>query len=124
MSVVNAGWAARWVNAWNTHDVEAVLDHYVDDCEFVSPKAAAIAGTATILGKDALRAYWSAALRKYPALRFTLRHAVFDPTARSIAIIYEAALDPSAATVLACEVLTFGPGDRARRGEAFYGASL
>ncbi len=125
MSKIDASWAAKWVAAWNSHDIEAVLDHYVNDCRFVSPKAAAIAGKPTIEGKDALRAYWSKALEKFPALRFELRHAVFDEKEKTIAIVYECSLDPATTpAVLACEVLSFGDSDRAVRGEAFYGATL
>lgn len=121
---LDGAWAQRWVDAWSSHDLEAVLAHYVDDCTFVSPKAAAIAGSSVIRGKDALRAYWSKALVRYPDLRFVLRHAVFDERERKIAIVYEAALEPATPPILACEILTFGSAAQAVRGEAFYGAQL
>ena len=28
----------KWVNAWNNHDLKAVLSMYSDDIEFSSPK--------------------------------------------------------------------------------------
>ncbi|MEO8798999.1 MAG: nuclear transport factor 2 family protein [Polyangiaceae bacterium] len=121
---LDLSWGQQWVDAWSSHNLESVLAHYVDDCTFVSPKAAAIAGTGIIRGKDALRAYWSKALGRYPALHFSLKHTVFDEKQRTIAIVYEAALDPAARPVLACEVLTFGSSAQAIRGEAFYGAQL
>ncbi|HEX7664773.1 MAG TPA: nuclear transport factor 2 family protein [Polyangiaceae bacterium] len=122
---LDGSWGRRWVDAWNSHDLEAVLAHYVDDCTFVSPKAAAIAGSGVIRGKDALRAYWTKALEKFPGLKFSLKHAVFDEKERTIAIVYECALEPGTTPpVLACEVLSFGEAAQAVRGEAFYGAQL
>jgi hypothetical protein len=32
--------ATSWIRAWNKKDVDAVLDHYVEDATFISPKAA------------------------------------------------------------------------------------
>ncbi|MDT5210939.1 MAG: hypothetical protein QOF67_3354 [Mycobacterium sp.] len=32
----------QWVQAWNAHDVEAVLDHFSDDVVFTSPVAARV----------------------------------------------------------------------------------
>jgi len=37
--------AANWINAWNRKDVNAVLEHYVDDAKFISPKAATFVGS-------------------------------------------------------------------------------
>lgn len=124
MSKLDASWADSWITDWNSHDVEAVLAHYVDACTFVSPKAATIAGTSVIEGKAALRAYWTRGLTAYPHLRFTLRRALWDESERTLAILYEAVLDPAAPPILVCEVLTFGADTRAMRGEAFYGASV
>ena len=30
-------YAEQWVQAWNAHDIEAVLDHFSDDVVFTSP---------------------------------------------------------------------------------------
>jgi hypothetical protein len=64
--------AEQWYEAWNAHDLTAILDHYTDDVEMVSPLVSALTGSnaSTIAGKDALRAYFAAGLEKYPALRF------------------------------------------------------
>ena len=32
----------KWVDAWNAHDIEAVLDHFGDDVLFTSPVAARV----------------------------------------------------------------------------------
>ena len=64
--------AEQWYSAWNAHDLTAILDHYTDDVEMVSPLVSGLTGTdaSTIAGKEALRAYFAARLEKYPALHF------------------------------------------------------
>ena len=64
----------EWVNAWNAHDVEAVLVHFHDDVVFTSPVALELLPQThgTVRGKAALRAYWSAALTRVPELEFTV----------------------------------------------------
>lgn len=64
--------AEEWYSAWNAHDLTAILDHYADDVEMVSPLVSALTGSDgnTIAGKDALRNCFAAALEKYPELHF------------------------------------------------------
>jgi ketosteroid isomerase-like protein len=64
--------ADEWYAAWNAHDLDAILGHYTDDVEMVSPLVSMLAGRADdrLVGKDALRAYFAAGLESYPALRF------------------------------------------------------
>jgi hypothetical protein len=66
--------AAAWLEAWNAHDLEALLAHFADDVVFTSPVAAQLLddGDGVIRGKAALRAYWTEALRRIPDLRFEL----------------------------------------------------
>ncbi len=66
--------AEQWVNAWNAHDVESVLQHFDDDVVFTSPVAAALLpDTAGIIrGKPALRDYWTQALQRVANLRFAV----------------------------------------------------
>ena len=67
-------YADDWVRAWNAHDVEAVLDHFRDDVVFTSPIAAQLLPETggVVLGKNALRDYWTTALAKYPDLHFDI----------------------------------------------------
>ena len=69
--------AAEWIEAWNSHDLERILGHYADDVEVTSPLAEAVLGPGrhTVRGKEAVRAYWGPALAKYPDLEFTLFRA-------------------------------------------------
>lgn len=68
------GFARSWIDAWNAHDLDAVLAHYSDDFEFSSPLISQFAGEASgrLRGKAAVRAYWSAALARVPDLHFEL----------------------------------------------------
>jgi ketosteroid isomerase-like protein len=64
--------ADDWVRAWNAHDVEAVLAHFHDDVVFTSPVAARVLPESggVVRGKDALRHYWTTALKMLPTLHF------------------------------------------------------
>src|SRR5579884_3337177 len=64
--------AEAWTRAWNAHDLAAILEHYADDVEFVSPFIVKLLGdpSGTLRGKAALGAYFARALAAYPDLRF------------------------------------------------------
>jgi ketosteroid isomerase-like protein len=64
---------AEWLEAWNTHDIEAILSHFHDDIVFSSPMALRMVGSdGYARGKDNLRAYWTEGLRRLADLHFTL----------------------------------------------------
>jgi len=69
-----ASFAERWLAAWNAHDLDAVLVLFHDDVVFTSPLAIKVVpeSEGILRGKDALRAYWSAALKRVPDLHFEL----------------------------------------------------
>jgi len=66
--------AAAWLAAWNGHDVEAVLRHFHDDASFTSPFAARLLPETggRLIGKQAIRDYWSFGLTRVPDLHFEL----------------------------------------------------
>ncbi len=66
--------AQEWVNAWNSHDLEKILDHYDDDVTLISPVALKLLnnGDGVVGGKAALRDYFRRGLEAYPELRFEL----------------------------------------------------
>ncbi len=60
-----------WIEAWNAHNLEAILAHYADDIEFSSPFAAHLMGDSLVRGREALRDYFSLALERFPDLHFS-----------------------------------------------------
>src|SRR6187399_1447629 len=81
--------ARDWIEAWNCRDLERILAHYADDVVFSSPFIEKI-GTnpsGAVLGREALLAYFKAALAKYPTLTFRL-HVVLRGI-NSVTLIYE-----------------------------------
>lgn len=107
--------AHHWIEAWNDHDLERILSHYADDVVFSSPFIQKI-GTnpsGTISGTKALRAYFSAALVKYPTLTFRL-HAVFRGI-DSVTLMYE-----SVNGLLAAETMILNQQHRVSRVLAQY----
>jgi ketosteroid isomerase-like protein len=111
--------AAGWAAAWNDRDFERVLEHFDENVVFTSPTALAVVGAATVRGKEALRAYWTAALDRLTHLRFTVDRVVWDPEARELAIIYVSEIDGKAKRV--SENLRFGPSGRVVAAEVFHG---
>jgi hypothetical protein len=65
-------YAEQWVQAWNAHDIEAVLDDFNDDVVFTSPVAVRVVPESggVVRGKAALRNYWTTALKTLPDLHF------------------------------------------------------
>src|SRR5690348_12415367 len=85
--------ARKWVANWNRRDVEAVLAHFAEDAEFVSPVAAKVTGRAVLRGKAEIRRYWQAALGRIAVLEFTLDHAAWDDRLRELNVVCEANLN-------------------------------
>jgi ketosteroid isomerase-like protein len=107
--------AQEWFDAWNAHDLDAVLSHYADDVVFTSPFAVELSGRAdgTLHGIDELRAYFTRGLETFPDLRFSdLRVAV---GVSSVTLCYRSVRDlPSA------ETMVFGPDGKVVRVFAHY----
>jgi ketosteroid isomerase-like protein len=66
--------ALHWVEAWNSHDLDKIMSHYVEDIVLVSPVAAKILNepSGKVIGKNALREYFKKGLEVYPNLKFEL----------------------------------------------------
>ena len=79
----------HWLSAWNSHDLEAILSHYADDFEMISPYIVAITGepSGTLRDKKAIGQYWALALAKYPQLHFQLHQVLIG--VQSIVIYYQ-----------------------------------
>ena len=77
-----------WIDAFNRHDLDAVLSHYADDVEFSSPSVAELAGepSGTIRGKVALQSCFAQAVARYPDLGFELLHVLTG--VESVCLVY------------------------------------
>ena len=66
--------AQAWIDAWNRHDLDAIVRHYAAEVEFTSPFVTTLSGEAsgTICGREALSAYFRKGLQAYPDLHFEL----------------------------------------------------
>lgn len=71
---VAMAFAREWVDSWNRHDMDSVLDHYTLDFEFCSPVITQLTGEASgcLRGREAIGRYWESALAKHPELHFKL----------------------------------------------------
>jgi hypothetical protein len=107
--------AERWIDAWNSHDVDAILSLYTDDVEFTSPFVVNITGdeSGVIRGKDALRTFFVRVLNAYRDLRYDLEGVAAGIW--SISIVYRSVGERLGVEVMQLE------GGRARRVLAHYG---
>jgi len=66
--------ADDWIQAWNSHDLDAIMSHYAPEVVLISPTAAKLLGdlSGTIQGKQALRSYFQRGLQAFPNLTFEL----------------------------------------------------
>lgn len=114
--------AEDWIAAWNRRDIDAVLAHFVEHVEFVTPVASGFVGRPVLRNKTELGDYWRAALERISTLEFKLDHATWDERRRELLVIYEANLNGERKR--ACEIMQFDASGRQIRGEALYGAAI
>ncbi|PWV56158.1 nuclear transport factor 2 family protein [Chitinophaga sp. S165] len=95
--------ADEWVAAWNTHNLDAVLEHYTEDFEMSSPfiLQMGISPDGRLKGKENVRNYWEKALTKYPDLHFELHEVL---SCMNTVIIYYTSVNGKKAA----EFFTFG----------------
>ena len=84
--------AKSWIQAWNSHNLDAIMSHYAVDVVLVSPLAAKIVNSASgsIHGQAALRSYFSRGLEAYPNLAFTILDVLFGVSSILIYFVNEA----------------------------------
>jgi hypothetical protein len=92
--------ANKWIESWNSHDLDRILSHYNDNFEITSPMIKVASGmeTGTLKGKKVIRNYWKAAFKKVPNLYFELKEITVS--VGSIAIYYKSVLDKMAIEVM------------------------
>lgn len=66
--------AKNWIETWNSHDLDRIMEHYSDDFEMKSPfiELMGLGSAGTLKPKSSVREYWGKALDKYPDLHFEL----------------------------------------------------
>lgn len=92
---------SEWVDAWNAHDLEAILRHYDDDVVFTSPYVVALGfdPSGTLHGIRTLRRYFAAGLSRFPDLRFDLYGVLAGVD--SVTIVYTGVRAQQVAEVMA-----------------------
>lgn len=82
--------ASEWIESWNSHDLERILDHYTDDFEFTTPFIAILMNEpdGMLKGRQEVRKYWAKAFERAPDLNFTLLDVTFSVS--SIIVYYRA----------------------------------
>ncbi len=105
--------ANEWIAAWNYHDLDRILAHYSDAFEMRSPGIVSVAGepSGVLIGKPKVRAYWTAALKAQPDLKFELIGVYAG--VKSVAIHYR-----TRAGRMVVEVLEFNSDCEVVRGSA------
>lgn len=113
--------AIEWIRSWTARDIERIVSHFAERARFVSPLAARRTGNREVVGRDALREYWSGA-RSYSTFEFTLDRIIWDQDRQELAIIYEREVEGRRDR--ACELLRFNSAGEVVAGEAMYGAEI
>jgi ketosteroid isomerase-like protein len=80
MSTANKSIAHAWFEAFNTHNLEQLLQLYHDHAEHYSPKLKARQPETNglIKGKAALRDWWQDAFQRLPTLRYEVIYLIAD----------------------------------------------
>ena len=104
-----------WLEAWNNHDLEAILAHYADDVELTSPFVVQVLGdpSGTIRGKDNLKMYFGMGLSLFPDLRFDLIQMFIGVS--SLVLHYKSVND-----TLAAEAMVLDPQGKVAKVLAHY----
>jgi ketosteroid isomerase-like protein len=73
--------AHEWLDAWNKHDVDLIMKHYVNSIEFCSPVVQKVLGDpkGVVNGIDKLRDYFTKQLQKFSTLHFQLLDVFTSP---------------------------------------------
>lgn len=105
----------RWIEVWNSHDVDAILDLYSDDAEMTSPVISKLKlnDSGVLKGSDALRNYWSYGLSMLPDLHFTTLD--FSTSPNSLVIRYR-----NERGDVICEYLRIGLSGKIIQGSAHH----
>jgi hypothetical protein len=107
--------ALDWIDAWNSRDLERILNHYAPAIELSSPFVSRLIGANqnTVRGIAVLRLYIMRALNAYPDLCFTFQRVYAG--AESLVVEYK-----SVEGRLAAEMMIFNEAGLICRVRAHY----
>ncbi len=100
MKINEKTFAKKWINSWNSHNLDDILSHYSDNFEITTPmiKIATGIDSGTLSGKQNIREYWATALKKMPDLHFELKEVT--ASVNSIALYYQSVMGKMAIEVM------------------------
>ncbi len=109
--------AQEWLDAWNGHEPEKVVAHFVDDVVVRSPIAGRLrpGSNGELRGKDSVLSYYRDGLAASPDLRFSLVEVCTG--VEDVTIVYRNQHD-----TLVTEALTLSEDGLARDVRVSYGA--
>lgn len=92
--------ADKWIEAWNSHNIDNIISQYSDDVVFTSPFVAKLLGdeSGTISGKKALKSLFTKALEEYPDLKFEFHDVLIG--VNSLTLLYKSVNELLAAAVI------------------------
>lgn len=92
----------KWIEAFNSHDLDRIIELYDDDFTMESPYIRARMGveSGVLKGKAAVRSYWQKSLALDPPLKFQLIDVFLGVS--SVVLLYE-----NIGRKLVCETFTF-----------------
>jgi SnoaL-like domain len=107
--------ARQWISAWNLQDLESILSHYSEEVVFSSPFVGRLGAgvSGSLYGRTALLKYFTAALEKFPSLRFDLRAVLLGVD--TVTILYD-----SENGLLAAETMALNEAGQITRAWAHY----
>ena len=107
--------AEKWINSWNSHNLDDILSHYAEDIEVTTPMIKLATGheRASLSGKQAVEKYWDSALNKLPDLHFELVQVTAG--VNSVALYYKSVMGK-----MAIEVMFFNPEGKVNKMVAHY----
>lgn len=111
--------AANWIAAFNSRDLEQIFDLYEDDFTMTSPyiRERMNIESGVLVGKEAVRPYWETSLALEPPLEFVL-HGVFAGVS-TVVVLYE-----NVGRKMVCETFTFSASGKIASGCSQHGPLL
>jgi steroid delta-isomerase-like uncharacterized protein len=107
---ITTEWLQAFADAWNRHDVDALMSFMADDCAFEASAGADACGTRSV-GREAVRAAFAEVWSTYPDAHWgNARHFVCGDRGVSEWIFTGTRADGTRVEVEGCDLFTFRDG--------------